>query len=143
MRPLSIQRICLIIRELVIEWNKLIASTDVYLDRYTAIFAALKNQSELSLDGKSEDDAFEILYNLLQPLGCLNALRIEDVSKRLYPYVIIGDDGVIRLSNNDSLLLKKFFTINQLSEGEQDNLTKTMLEKYRCILDVFRKARIL
>lgn len=85
---------------LVIEWNKLIASTDVYLDRYTAIFAALKNQSELSLDGKSEDDAFEILYNLLQPLGCLNALRIEDVSKRLYPYVIIGDDGVIRLSNN-------------------------------------------
>ena len=38
---------------LVIEWNKLIASTDVYLDRYTAIFAALKNQSELSLDGKS------------------------------------------------------------------------------------------
>lgn len=128
---------------LVIEWNKLIASTDVYLDRYTAIFAALKNQSELSLDGKSEDDAFEILYNLLQPLGCLNALRIEDVSKRLYPYVIIGDDGVIRLSNNDSLLLKKFFTINQLSEGEQDNLTKTMLEKYRCILDVFRKARIL
>lgn len=128
---------------LVIEWNKLIASTDVYLDRYTAIFAALKNQSELSLDGKSEDDAFEILYNLLQPLGCLNALRIEDVSKRLYPYVIIGDDGVIRLSNNDSLLLKKFFTINQLSEGEQDNLTKTMLEKYRCILDVFRKARML
>lgn len=128
---------------LVIEWNKLIASTDVYLDRYTAIFSALKNQSELSLDGKSEDDAFEILYNLLQPLGCLNALRIEDVSKRLYPYVIIGDDGVIRLSNNDSLLLKKFFTINQLSEGEQDNLTKTMLEKYRCILDVFRKARIL
>ena len=76
-------------------------------------------------------------------MGCLNALRIEDVSKRLYPYVIIGDDGVIRLSNNDSLLLKKFFTINQLSEGEQDNLTKTMLEKYRCILDVFRKARIL
>lgn len=128
---------------LVIEWNKLIASADVYLDRYTAIFAALKNQSELSLDGKSEDDAFEILYNLLQPLGCLNALRIEDVSKRLYPYVIIGDDGVIRLSNNDSLLLKKFFTINQLSEGKQDNLTKTMLEKYRCILDVFRKARIL
>ena len=34
----------------VVEWNKLIASTDVYLDRYNAIFDALKNQSKLSLD---------------------------------------------------------------------------------------------
>ena len=45
----------------VVEWNKLITSTDDYLDRYNAIFAALKNQSKLSLEGKSEDEAFEIL----------------------------------------------------------------------------------
>ena len=96
----------------VVEWNKLITSTDDYLDRYNAIFAALKNQSKLSLEGKSEDEAFEILYNLLQPLDRLNALRIEDVSKRLYPYIRIRDDGVIGLSQRDDLLLKRFFAIN-------------------------------
>ena len=97
----------------------------------------------MSLVEKSEDDAFEILYNLLHPLDCLNALRIEDVSERLHPHVIITNDGVIRLSNNDNLLLKKFLTINQLSEAEQSALTKATFKKYHCILDVFRKARVL
>lgn len=91
----------------VVEWNKLITSTDDYLDRYNAIFAALKNQSKLSLEGKSEDEAFEILYNLLQPLDRLNALRIEDVSKRLYPYIRIRDDGVIGLSQRDDAAKNK------------------------------------
>ena len=127
----------------VIEWNKLIASTDIYLDRYNAIFAALKNQSKLSLDGKSEDEAFEILYNLLQPLNRLSALRIGDIPKRLYPYVRISDDGVIKYSQNDSLLLKKFFSINQLPSADQEGLSKDILIKYHCVLDVFRKARIL
>lgn len=68
----------------VVEWNKLITSTDDYLDRYNAIFAALKNQSKLSLEGKSEDEAFEILYNLLQPLDRLNALRILINDKVLF-----------------------------------------------------------
>lgn len=127
----------------VVEWNKLITSTDDYLDRYNAIFAALKNQSKLSLEGKSEDEAFEILYNLLQPLDRLNALRIEDVSKRLYPYIRIRDDGVIGLSQRDDLLLKRFFAINLMPDSQQNNLTKDVLGKYHCILNVFRKARIL
>lgn len=126
----------------VVEWNKLITSTDDYLDRYNAIFAALKNQSKLSLEGKSEDEAFEILYNLLQPLDRLNALRIEDVSKRLYPYIRIRDDGVIGLSQRDDLLLKRFFAINLMPDSQQNNLTKDVLGKYHCILNVFRKARI-
>lgn len=127
----------------VVEWNKLIASTDDYLERYYAFFAALKNQSKLSLEGKSEDEAFEILYNLIQPLDRLNALRIEDVSKRLYPYIRIRDDGVIGLSQRDDLLLKKFFAINLMPDSQQNNLTKDVLVKYHCILNVFRKARIL
>ena len=126
----------------VIEWNKLIAPTDHYFERYQSLFTALKSQSKLSLEGKSEDEAFEILYNLLQPLNCLSALRIRDVSKRLYPYIRIGDDGVIHFSQNDNLLLKKFFSINQLSDAEQNCLTKDILEKYNSILDVFHKARI-
>ena len=127
----------------VVEWNKLIGSTEAYLDRYNAIFDALKTQSKLSLDGKSEDEAFEILYNLLQPLNRLNALRIEDVSKRLYPYIRISDDGVIGLSQNNNLLLKRFFAINLMTDAQQNNLTKDVLDKYHCILNVFRKARIL
>ena len=127
----------------VVEWNKLIGSTEAYLDRYNAIFDALKTQSKLSLDGKSEDEAFEILYYLLQPLNRLNALRIEDVSKRLYPYIRISDDGVIGLSQNNNLLLKRFFAINLMTDAQQNNLTKDVLDKYHCILNVFRKARIL
>ena len=127
----------------VIELNKLLPPTDDYLNRYNAIFAALKNQSKLSLDGKSEDEAFEILYNLLRPLNRLNALRIGDISKRLYPYVRISDTGVISYPQNDSLLLKKFFAINQLSLAEQNALSEDVLAKYHCILDAFRKARVL
>ena len=125
----------------VVEWNKLIAPTDVYLDRYSAFFAAIKNQSKLLLDGKSEDEAFELLYHLLQPLNRLSALRIGDISKRLYPYVRIRDDGVINYSQNDNLL-KKFFAINQLSTADQNALSRDVLAKYHSILDVFRKARI-
>lgn len=90
----------------VVEWNKLITSTDDYLDRYNAIFAALKNQSKLSLEGKSEDEAFEILYNLLQPLDRLNL------------HFLLGN-GIIAdvfseyrsaVKNLMSLLVYKYFT---------------------------------
>ena len=126
----------------VVEWNKLIASTNIYLDRYNAFFAAIKNHSKLLLDGKSEDEAFEILYNLLQPLNRLSALRIEDIKKRLYPHVRISDDGVISYSQNDSIILKKFFAINQLSAADQNALSRDILTKYHSILNIFRKARI-
>ncbi len=126
----------------VVEWNKLIASTNIYLDRYNAFFAAIKNHSKLLLDGKSEDEAFEILYNLLQPLNRLSALRIEDIKKRLYPHVRISDDGVISYSQNDSIILKKFFAINQLSAADQNALSRDILTKYHSIINIFRKARI-
>lgn len=127
----------------VIECNKLIGSSDEYLERYQSLFEALRNQSKLSLEGKSEEEAFNILYNSLQPLNKLNALRIRDVSKQLHYLIRIGDNGIIHILPNESLLLKKFFTINQMSEPQQKKLTKGTLEKYHCILNVFKKARIL
>ena len=127
----------------VIEWNKLIASTDDYLNRYQSIFTALRSQSKLSLEGKTEHEAFDILFNLLQPLDHLTALRIGDVSKRLYPYIRIGDDGVIHLSQDDNILLKRFFDINQMTESQQNHLSKDEAEKYNIILNVFRKSRII
>lgn len=127
----------------VIEWSKIIDSTDGYLGRYQSLFSALKNQSKLSLEGKTEDEAFEILYDLLHPLNRLEALRIEDVSKRLYPYVYIDGSGVIHSGQNNNLLLMKFLSINKLIENERNSLEKDILEKYYGILEVFRKARIL
>lgn len=128
----------------VIELNKLIASADNdYLARYQATFTTLRNQSQLLLEGKSEHEAFDILFNLLQPLNHLNALRIEDVSKRLRPHIRIGDGGVIYSLQNDNLLLKRFLNINQMTEPQQNSLTKDELGKYHCILEVFKKARIL
>lgn len=127
----------------VIEWNKLITSTDVYLDRYQSIFSTMSNQSKLSLAGKTENEAFDTLYNLLLPLNRLEALRIGDVSKRLQPYVRIIDSGVIDMTSNDNLLLKRFFSINQMTDSQKCSLTKDEIGKYHIILDVFKKARIL
>lgn len=126
----------------VIEWNKLVSFDDGYMCRYKAVFEALRNLSKSSLDGKTENDAFEILYRLLEPLDRLNALRIEDVSKRLYPYANIGKQGVIHYSEEDSLILKKFFDISQMEEDQRNNLPKDTLGKYQCVLSVFKKARI-
>lgn len=127
----------------VIEWNKLIASSDNYLGRYQSIFDALKNLSKRSLEGKSESEAFDILFHLLQPLNRLNALRIGDVAKQLFLYdIIISDDGVIQASPEDNLLLKKFFTINQMTESQQNAAKKDEIEKYHIILEVFKKARV-
>ena len=38
---------------------------------------------------------------------------------------------------------KRFFAINLMTDAQQNNLTKDVLDKYHCILNVFRKARIL
>ena len=58
----------------VIEWNKIIGTADNYLDRYQSLFSAIKKQSKLSLEGKSEDEAFESLYSRVSPLDRLSAL---------------------------------------------------------------------
>lgn len=129
----------------VIEWQNMTAAanTNEYLPRYQVFFDALKKLSQVSLDGKTEDDAFEMLYSLLQPLNRLNSLRVEDVSKRLYPHVRIEESGLIRIPKNGNVLLKKFFTINQMSESQQNSVDVETLEKYYCIFNVFKKARIL
>ncbi len=126
----------------VLELNQFATPTDEYLDRYKSIFVALKNRSKLSLEGKSEDEAFEILYNRLCPLDCLDALRIGDVSRQLFPYARMDDAGEVYFYQDDNLLLKKFLIINQMPESQQNSLTEDILKKYHCILNVFKKARV-
>ncbi len=126
----------------VIEWYQLVSHSDEYLPRYKAFFDALKKLSKSSPEGKTEDEAFEILYNLLKPLNKLYALRKGDVSKRIPSRVRIADDGVVHLSKDD-VILKKFFDINQMTEDQKNSLEEDVLDKYYCILEVFKKARIL
>ncbi len=125
----------------VIECNKLSPLSDNYPARYQSFFDVLRAHSKFSVEGKSEDEAFEMLYQLLRPLDSLSALRIEDVSKKLYPNVSISDGGVIYLREKN-ILMKKFFSINQLSDSERDSLPKDIKKQYHCILSVFKKARI-
>lgn len=127
----------------VIEWNKLISDDGgEYLNRYQSVFDAIKNHSRVSLVDKNEDEALDVLYNLLRPLDSLKALRIEDVSKKLYPYAYISETGTINYYEGGDLLMKRFLEINQFSDTEREKLTDEILDKYSCIFSVFKKARI-
>lgn len=125
----------------VIESKKLTELTD-YPNKYQSLFQAIKKQSAISIDGKNEEEAFSMLYTLLSPLDRLNALRTEDVSKRLNPYVKIKEDGCITNSPEECILIKRFFEIVNLSNAEQNDLPSDILKRYNTILSVFAKARI-
>ena len=130
----------------VIDWHNILLPykfLDSYKDRYKIFFNDLLKYSKLSLVGKTEDEAFNILFDLLQPLKELDALRIEDIEKQL------PSDSYIRIFNHlilfseDNFILRKFFYIDQIIEtNNQNNLDKEVVDKYKCILEVFKKALI-
>lgn len=125
----------------VIDTNKMITSTD-YLSRYQIVFTELEKMSKTTIDNKTEDEAFEILYDLLAPLDKLFALRVSDVSNKLSPHVYIDETGTIQASPNVSILLTKFISIYHLPDNEKNNLSTEVLNKYKIIRSVFKKARI-
>jgi len=125
----------------VIESKKLTELTD-YPNKYQSLFQAIKKQSVVTIDEKTEEEAFTMLHTLLAPLDRLNALRTEDVSKRLNPYVKITEDGCITNSPKNCILIKRFFEIVNLSNAEQNDLPSDILKRYKTIISVFAKARI-
>ena len=70
----------------VIDTNHIALSTD-YLSRYQAVFNALVKMSKSLVENKTEDEAFDMLYDMLSPLDKLSALRVNDVSSLLNPHV--------------------------------------------------------
>ncbi len=126
----------------VIEYEKIDEHADDYFTRYMSVLKAIKKSSDLSLDGKTEQEAFGILYELLEPLDGLNTLRIRDVYSKLEPYIRINNDGTILASPSESILIQYFFKISKVSTKEYESLPKTTQEKYQIIMSVFRKARI-
>lgn len=113
-----------------------------YVDRYKYVLQAINMYSTTSLDKKNDIEAFEILYELLQPLNQLEALRIHDIHAKIGQYVYIGADGVISLLPTSKNILSYFIQINKLLEKNCTSLDKTILEKYKVISTVFSKARI-
>ena len=126
---------------IVIDTNKLEPSSD-YLKKYESVFNEIKRVSKSSLDGKTEEDAFGMLYDFLNPLNKLNALRIFDISDKLSSYVYVDEIGVIHIKSNGLLLFRHFVYIHNLTDLDRKALSKEKIKKYICILDVLIKARI-
>lgn len=126
----------------VIDCNRISESTD-YLGKYQSFFDSIFAFSGLSMDGKSEDDSFDILYQLLAPLNRLKALRVEDVTRKVSSHIRISNNGVIHYNDSNNLLFKKFFAINRMSDDGKAGVSDKTILKYNCILSVLQKARIL
>lgn len=119
-----------------------ISNETEYLERYKCVLDAIVAYSGSSVEGKSDVEAFDVLYELLSPLDKLNALRKQDVRKKIGEYVYISENGVISLFKETCNLLKRYSEINNLSDVDQAKLEPFVLEKYKTISSVFLKARI-
>lgn len=115
-----------------------------YLSRYMAVLKAIKASKDISIAGKTKEEAFEILYQILKPLDKLETLRRSDVAQRLKDYIIISETGQIFVLPNDHshLFIEFFYEINCMSAEEYDLLEKATQEKYCTIVNVFKKAHI-
>lgn len=115
-----------------------------YLSRYMAVLKAIKASKDISIAGKTKEEAFEILYQVLKPLDKLQALRRSDVAQRLEDYVIISETGQIFVLPYDysHLFIEFFYEINCMSAEEYNLLEKETQEKYCTIVNVFKKAHI-
>ena len=113
-----------------------------YLERYKSVLDAIIACSSSSVEGKSDNESFDMLYELLRPLDKLNALRKQDIHKKIGEYAYIGENGVISLLKATGNILKRYSEINNLSDADQAKLDADVLEKYKTISSVFLKARI-
>lgn len=127
----------------VIEHEKLSKHTDDYLTRYISVLKAIRKSSDFALDSKTEEEAFSVLFELLEPLNKLNALRIKDVYAKLSAYdMSISEDGTIYVSPGKSILIQYFNKICNMSIEEYNTLPDIIQKKFQIILKVFTKAKI-
>lgn len=129
----------------VVDYRQCIDQKNVsvdFIDRYQCVLDCIKGSSIFSLKDKDEQEAFELLYNLLAPLDKMKALRIQDIKARLQNKVIIESNGIINSSVGDNILLKYFITINNMSVEDRKKLDSNTVQKYVTIVSVFSKAQI-
>lgn len=128
----------------VIDCTQIADVNEEYLPRYTSVLNAIKKSADLALDGKSQLEGFEILYQLLKPLDKLQALRMTDIHQKLGDNVIIDENGQIlaALDNHSRTLFQYFYKITCMSSLEYNSLDKDIRSKYDTILSVLKKAQI-
>ena len=126
----------------VIECVRINPKAKDYMDRYTAFFDALKARFYFSLANKSEIAAFNQLYSLLKPLDRLNAIRKSDLSYKLNPYAIVGENGTITVSKCNAILFKKFNSITSMPLESRNKCSSKILNQYRTIISVLKKSYI-
>lgn len=113
-----------------------------FIDRYRCVLNAINDSSNFSLKGKDEVEAFELLYNLLEPLDKMKALRIQDIKEKLQHKIVIDSPGIIDISFGENILFKRFVAINDMKEEERKNLNSDTVQKYQVIISVLSKAQI-
>jgi len=127
----------------VIEYEKISKCTDDYFTRYISVLKAIRKSLDLTLDNKTEEEAFSVLFELLEPLNRLDALRIKDVYAKLSSYDMpISEDGTIYVLPEKSILIQYFYKICTMSVEEYNTLPNAIQKKFQTILDVFKKAKI-
>lgn len=128
----------------VIDCTQITEVGEEYLPRYLAVLNAIKNSADLSLDGKTPPEGFEILYQLLKPLDKLHALRMGDVAQKLSNYALIDERGEILVTSNSrsQILFQRFYEVCSMSSSEYNALDEDTRNKQNTILRVFEKAQI-
>lgn len=127
----------------VIEYERICGKSKDYIPRYLSVINAIKKSADLSFEGKTEQEAFDVLYKLLEPLDKLRALRLSDITDKLSTNIRIGRNGVILYDTQKHDCFKKFFEINDLQRIEYESLPEQIKNKYRIIMRVLAKAQIL
>lgn len=130
----------------VIDYHNCIDSYKIekidFIDRYTSVLTKIMNLSVFSLNGKTDIEAFEILYDLLSPLDQLKTLRMQDVRLKLKNKIMIDNGGAIYANVDDNVLLTQYINILQMPFEEREKLPTDVINKFDTITRVFIKAQI-
>ena len=110
--------------------------------RYKLILKSISNNKFETVKRLSDDEKFDLLYSLLEPLDRVWALRENDIKERLLPYDISTYDGAIRSLTLDDHIFEKFIELNQMNDDQLASVSSEVLEKYKLIVRALSKARI-
>ncbi|MEE3350491.1 MAG: SIR2 family protein [Candidatus Gastranaerophilaceae bacterium] len=129
----------------VIDFHKYVTENEYngnYFIRYQRVLEAILKSSSTETNGKDKYELFNGLFELVSPLNKMMALRPDDVTIKLSPYVIINENGIISNHPSYAKLLEYFFEISKMSSQERKKLPVDIMKKYHEILSVFNKALI-
>lgn len=113
-----------------------------YENRYRAVINAINNSAHNSVDGKTKEELFDVLFSQLEPLDAMWTLKPEDIQKRLSSYAIVEQSGGLIAHPVEINIFEYFIELNQMDEAQRGALPEDILEKYKKIISVFSKCGI-